>query len=144
MTVLSEDEPQPAQRRTLRFRWIPGAFAVSRLAPQASIPDWALRGPFVSITRAADELSIVCLTENVPNDVKAERNWCCFQLEGPFPFMEVGILNSFIGPLAQGGIPIFVVSSFDTDYVLLKEEVVGAALSVLSQAGHELVSEGNP
>ena len=58
--------------------------------------------------------------------------------------MEVGILNSFIGPLAQSGIPIFAVSSFDTDYVLLKEEFVGAALSVLSQAGHELVSEGNP
>jgi hypothetical protein len=140
MTILSEDKPQHARRRTLRFRWIPGAFSVCRLLPEAAIPDWALGGPFISITRSADELSIVCLTENVPNDVKAERNWCCFQLEGPLPFMEAGILSSFLGPLAQNGIPIFAVSSFDTDCLLLKEEFVGAALTILSQAGHELVS----
>ena len=128
----------------MRLLVLPGVFAICRLDPTDPVPVWGTHGVLFAITRTPDELSIVCLTENVPNDVKAERNWCCFQLEGPFPFMEVGILNSFIGPLAQGGIPIFVVSSFDTDYVLLKEEVVGAALSVLSQAGHELVSEGNP
>jgi hypothetical protein len=137
--MTTQDEPQHARRCTLRFRWIPGAFSVCRLAPEAAIPDWVLGGPFVSITRSADELSIVCLTENVPNNVKVESNWCCFQLEGPLPFMEAGILSSFLGPLAQNGIPIFAVSSFDTDYVLLKEEFVGAALSILSQIGHELV-----
>lgn len=123
----------------LKFRRLAGEFAVCRFAPNAPIPEGVHSGPFLSITRTAEELSIVCLAESVPGDVQAERSWACLKLEGPFPFQLTGILASFIGPLAEHKIPIFAISTFNTDYVLLKEEVVGAALAVLAQAGHELV-----
>jgi hypothetical protein len=123
----------------LKFRRIAGAFAICRLPPDAAIPEWARAGPFLTITRTAEELSIVCSSDDVPGEVQAERGWACFKLEGPFPFQVSGILVSFIAPLAQNGVPIFAISTFDRDYVLLKEESVAAALPVLAQAGHELV-----
>jgi uncharacterized protein len=126
-------------RREIKFRRIAGAFAICRLPPDAPIPAWAQAVPFFAITRSAEELSIVCLAGKVPQDVRADSGWACFKLEGPFPFLQSGILVSFIGPLAQNGIPIFAISTFDTDYVLLKEEFVDAALSVLVQAGHQLL-----
>jgi len=126
--------------RSLKFHWIAGKFAVCRLAPEAPVPEWAGGAPFLTITRTEEELSIVCLDGNIPAGVKAERGWGCFKLEGPFPFMETGILASFIGPLAENGIPVFAVSTFDTDYVLVKEEFVAMALAALAQAGHELVA----
>lgn len=123
----------------LRFLWIAGEFAVCRMAANAPILAWAAAAGFVSITRTDEELSIVCLAQDVPADVRAEHGWTCFKLEGPFAFGETGILSSFIGPLADNRIPVFAISTFDTDYVLLKKEFVGHALSVLASAGHEFV-----
>jgi len=82
---------------------------------------------------------VVCLAKQVPGDVKVEAGWACFKLEGPFPFTQTGVLASFLNPLAKAQIPIFAVSTFDTDYVLVKEETVAAALSTLQNAGHEFV-----
>jgi uncharacterized protein len=126
----------------LKFRRISGAFSICRLPPGAPIPAWAQTGPFLTITRTSEELSVVCLTANVPGDVQADSGWACFKLEGPFPFLVAGILVSFVGPLARNGIPIFAISTFDTDYVLMKEESVEAALPILAQADHELL--GSP
>jgi uncharacterized protein len=123
----------------LKFRRVTGNFAICRLSADASLPEWAQAGPFLSVTRTAEELSLVCPSDNVPTDAQAERGWACFKLEGPFPFLVSGILASFIGPLAQNGIPIFAVSTFDTDYVLLKKDSVGTALPILAQAGHEFI-----
>jgi uncharacterized protein len=125
----------------LEFRRLTGTFAISRLPPEAVVPEWAGRGRLISITRSADELSIVCPLENVPAEQKQGIRWCCFQLAGPFAFSQVGILASFIDPLAASGIPIFAVSTYDTDYVLINEEFAGAALECLRDAGHELLSE---
>jgi hypothetical protein len=77
---------------------------------------------------------------SVPQGVKAEVPWTCFQLEGPFAFQLSGILASFIGPLAEAGIPIFAVSTYDTDYVFVKEEFAAAALCALQEAGHQLIA----
>lgn len=74
----------------------------------------------------------------MPADVKAERGWICFKLEGPFPFLQTGVLTSFIDPLADRRVPVFAVSTYDTDYVLVKQELAGEALAALQQAGHEL------
>jgi uncharacterized protein len=126
-------------RRKLKFRRVAGTFAICRLPPDAPLPGWAGAGAFLSIARTAEELSIACLSENVPVGVRADRGWACLKVEGTFAFQEIGILASFIGPLAENGIPIFAVSTFDTDYVLIKEELVGAALSVLARAGHQLL-----
>jgi hypothetical protein len=118
---------------------MPGKFAVCRLSADAPVPEWACSGPFTSVTRTADELSIVCVADRVPEEHQPKSPWVCFKLEGPFSFSEVGILASVISPLAETGVPIFVVSTFDTDYVLVGEEHGGIALQALRDAGHELL-----
>jgi hypothetical protein len=125
--------------RKLKFLIVPGQFAVSRLLPEAAIPQWAHSASFASITRTSDELSIVCLASSVPEEVKSERDWACLKLLGPFPFQETGILASFLDPCARAGIPIFAVSTFDTDYVLVKEADKERAQKALTDVGHELV-----
>lgn len=128
-------------RRQLKFRQIAGQFAVCRLPANAAPPAWAVAGNFISITRTADELSIVCPLQDVPAEHRPEVPWVCFKLEGPFDFLQVGILASFIAPLAENGVPIFAISTYDTDYVLVREDLAGAALGALQEAGHELTSE---
>lgn len=110
-----------------------------RLAPDASVPDWATGGDFTSITRAPDELSIVCPADNLPVDISSPHRWICFKLGGPFPFSQTGILLSFLEPLSNNGIPIFAISTYDTDYVLVLEEFLEAAKRALAKAGHELI-----
>lgn len=122
----------------LRFRRLPATFAVCRLPPDAPIPASIATAPFTSITRTDKELSIVCVLDRAPQDAKCESPWTCFKLEGPFPFVLTGILTSILNPLTQGGVPIFAVSTFDTDYVLVKEEHAPTALEILKKAGHTL------
>ena len=122
----------------LKFRLVPGPYAIVRLEADTPIPDWATKGEFTSITRTADELSIVCPAANLPPDVKSLHRWSCLKLEGPFAFSQTGILLSFIEPLSTIGIPIFAISTFDTDYVLVQEEFAGATFDALHRAGHEL------
>jgi uncharacterized protein len=123
----------------LRFRRLSGPYVVVRFAPDERVPSWASKGEFTSISRSADELSIVCPAENLPHDVEAKLHWICLKLEGPFAFSLTGVLLAFIEPLSSKGIPIFAVSTYDTDYVLIQEEWAGAAQDALRQAGHELV-----
>jgi uncharacterized protein len=122
----------------LKFRRLPGPYAIVRLALDAPVPDWATKGDFTSVTRSADELSIVCPSENLPADVNSPHRWICYKLEGPFPFSQTGVLLSFIEPLSNSGIPIFAISTFDTDYVLVQEEFAGATQQALAAVGHEL------
>jgi uncharacterized protein len=123
----------------LKFRRLLTRFAVCRLPPDALIP--LLTGTeFTSITRTAEELSIVCPTDQAPSSAKCESPWTCFKLEVPFAFSLTGVLASFLNPLAERGIPIFAVSTFDTDYILVKEEHAAAALETLQAAGHSLIS----
>jgi uncharacterized protein len=96
--------------------------------------------PLASMTRTAEELSIVYVTKQAPENAKCESPWTCFKLEGPFPFSLTGVLASFLNPLAERGISIFAISTFDTDYVLVKEEDAATALETLQAAGHHLVS----
>jgi uncharacterized protein len=127
-------------RYQLKFRWLPGPYSIVRLAPDAPVPDWATKGEFTSITRTGDELSIVCQVGNLPADVHSPHRWICLKLEGPFPFSQTGVLLSFIEPLSNSGVPIFAISTYDTDYVLIQEEYAGDAVSALQQAGHELLA----
>ena len=112
--------------------------AVCRLDAAAEVPGWAMAGPLFSVTRTADELSVVCPEGLVPDRVRCEKGWRVFELEGPFEFSEVGILSAVAAPLAEAGIGIFAVSTFDTDYVLVKEDRVGVAADALQRQGHEV------
>lgn len=118
-----------------RFRVLPGEFAVCRLSPDAAIPPWA-GGSFVNITLTDDELAIICLAERVPADIRADPGWRVLKLVGPFPFTATGVLASFASPLARAGISLLSIATYDTDYCLVKREVLDDAISVLVAAGH--------
>jgi hypothetical protein len=129
----------------LKFRQLPVLYAILRLAPNTTIPDWATRGDFTSITRTAEELSIICPANDVPAGIDPGLRWICLKLEGPFAFSQTGILLSFLAPLSENGIPILAISTYDTDYVLVQEKYADAASRSLGDAGHALVgSAGAP
>ena len=121
---------------------LPEPLAICRLSPAEDVPDWAMIGEFVSITHTGDELSIVCAEENVPSDVKADREWRALKIEGPLDLALTGILASLADPLAKAQINIFAVSTFDTDYLLVKEYNLLRACEVLQQAGHDVELNG--
>ncbi len=108
-------------------------FAICRLEANAPVPDWALSTEtFTSITRTQDELSIVCTEANVPNEIKSEKGWRALKVEGPLDFSVTGILASLAKPLAEAQVSIFTVSTFDTDYILVKEDKLDKAVKILS------------
>ncbi len=127
----------------IRYSVLPGKFAVCRLSPDSAIPEWASGRNVFSITRTTDELSIVSVEELVPPEIQAEKGWACLQLQGPFPFEMTGVLAAVLNPLAAAGIGIFAISTFDTDYILIKEDSLHTAEAALRQTGHERISETN-
>jgi hypothetical protein len=126
----------PVSAHSLKFSRLSGLFAICQLPTNSDVPGWALQGPFVSLTRTVEELSVVCHQGQVPTEVQHESDWVCLKLEGPFPFSQTGVLSSFIEPLADQAISIFALSTFDTDYVLVKKSSLDRAVDVLQQAGH--------
>jgi len=122
----------------LRFSVLPGSYAVLRLPPDAEVPAGALVPPFHSVTRTPAELSVVCPEGAVPVGARVEAGWALLALAGPFPFELVGVLSSFLAPLAEAGVSVFALSTFDTDYVLVKRERLDDALDALAAAGHGL------
>ena len=129
-----------SERRQLEFRRLHGAYVVLRFPPDTEIPAWVEKVEFTSVTRTGEELSIVCPLENVPDEIASGPRWICLKLQGPFPFSQTGVLLSFIEPLSSRGIPIFAISTFDTDYVLVQEKFEEIAVENLRQAGHRLAS----
>jgi hypothetical protein len=130
----------------LKFRVLEEPLAVCRLASDAPIPTWALQEKFFCVARARDELSIVCpekacAASQMPDGAAIERGWIALQLEGPFPFSMTGVLASVLQPLADARVSVFAISTFDTDYVLIKHADVERALTALAAAGHEMVGE---
>ena len=109
--------------------------AVCRLAPDAAVPAW-VSGAFTSITRTSEELSIVCDSAAVPADVRAEREWRGLKIEGPIPFEMTGVAAALLAPLAEARISIFLLSTFDTDYLLVKTATFERACEVLRGAGY--------
>ena len=120
----------PITHHTLTI--LPDTFAICRLDADA-IPAWATASSFFSITRTAEELSIVCLQSDVPDGIKCEKDWRCFKLTGPIPFTTVGVLASLVQPLAEAGISVFAISTFDTDYLLVKAAYFKRAIDALRQ-----------
>jgi len=121
---------------SLKFSRLPGSFAICQLPAGSDVPSWALQGPFFSVTRTEDELSVVCWVGQVPAEVRHEGDWACLKLEGPFPFSLTGVLASFIKPLSEQAISIFALATFDTDYVLVKTSSLDRAIEILKGAGH--------
>ncbi len=127
-------------RDSLTLAFLPDRYAVCRLGGDDPVPDWAYSRGFVSITRTQQELSIVCLQDSVPPDVTCRRDWRCLKVDGPLGFGQTGVLASLAGPLAEAGVPVFVVSTYDTDYLLVSEPQATRAAEVLTDAGHRILS----
>lgn len=114
-------------------------FAVCWLDARDRIPAWATASEVLSaITRTREELSIITEEAHVPVEIRAERGWRAFRVGGTLPFDLVGIFAAMAQPLAEAGISIFALSTFDTDYLLVKEEQLAAAQAALEGAGHRV------
>lgn len=136
MTLSAGPSGGGAPRISVTLRVLPGQYAISRLAPDSVIPDWADGPGFVSIGRTAEELSILCAADRVPLGIRSDSGWHGFQFVGPFAFDETGIAAAVLQPLAAAGIGIFLVSTFDTDYLFVKIDQAARAAKALTAAGH--------
>jgi uncharacterized protein len=123
---------------TLQLNVLGGRYAVSRLPGDSPVPPWVPTTGFCSISRTADELSIVCDEAVVPAHVQHQGDWMCLALVGPFEFTLVGILTAVLIPLRDAGVGIFALSTFDTDYVMVAATKVDAAVAALRAAGHSV------
>ena len=120
----------------MRLHTLPDLYAIVRLDPDGAVPEWVLDSPFWSVTRSDSELSVVCAEEDIPDDARAERGWCALELAGPLDFSLVGVVASLVSPLAEAKVSIFVISTFETDYLLVRESDHGRAVAALREAGH--------
>ena|SRR2546430_1177760 len=125
-----------AATRQLELTLLPERFAISRLAAEAAIPDWATQGPFFSVTRTGDELSIVTELSRVPVGVASQAGWRVLKVHGPFVLSEIGVLAALATPLAEARVSLFAISTFDTDYLLVASETLSGAITALERAGH--------
>ncbi|CAF0758390.1 unnamed protein product [Rotaria sordida] len=124
---------------TLTLNVLKENFIICRLPSSSSVPSWAFNGPFCSITKTNDELSIITIdNDQLPKDIQCERNWKCFKFLGPFSFDMTGVLTSILNPLAKADIGILAISTFDTDYVMVKDKHLDMAIDVLKQNGHKV------
>ncbi|MGB7283154.1 MAG: ACT domain-containing protein [Candidatus Acidiferrum sp.] len=122
--------------RRFQLSLLPESFAIVGLSPRADLPAWAIGGPFFSVTRTSDELSVIVEESRVPGGVQSQAGWRVIKVHGPFVLSEVGVLASLAGPLAASKISLLVVTTFDTDYLLVASENLAAAISTLERAGH--------
>jgi hypothetical protein len=115
-----------------------GEYAVARLSAADPTPAWAAQGEVSSVTRTAEEMSVVCVAAAVPAGVRAERGWRCLRVAGRLELALTGVLASIAAPLAAAKLSLFALSTYDTDYVLVREVTLTAASACLRAAGHEV------
>ena len=126
--------------RSFHLSLLPDQYVILKLAVDAGTPRWAANGEFFSITRTSDELSIVIAFRNVPAQMQGESKWRALKVHGPFALTEVGVLAALAAPLSEAAISIFVISTYDTDYLLINEQQCDAAISALQNKGHTVTS----
>ena len=122
----------------LTLELLPEVYVVCRLEPGAPAPPWPTKGLF-SVTRTPEELSVVCAEECAPEGATCQHGWRCLKVRGPLDFALVGVLASLSAPLAASGVSIFVISTYDTDYLLVCEYELERAIAALERAGHKVI-----
>lgn len=123
----------------LTLEVLPDTLGVCRLDTKQGIPPWVYQGGFFSITKTKEELSIVCCEKNIPEDVLCERGWKTFKVQGTLDFGLVGILAKLTTALAEAGLGIFAISTYNTDYILVKAEDFDCAVDTLRNDGHKII-----
>ncbi len=138
-SIAPAQEAAGRQPVRLPLELLPDTLAICRLAAEATVPAWAARpSGFLTISRSADELSIMTVQHAVPAGVSCERDYQAIRVRGPLSPNLVGILLSILKPLAEAGLSILAVSTYDTDYVFVKARHLPAALKALQRAGHQI------
>jgi len=112
--------------------------SVCQLAPNAAVPQDILAHPFAIFIRTKDETTLICPTGLVPKEAKAESGWIALEMIGQYDFALMGMLTQVIAPLEAVGVSILALSTFNTDYVLIKAEKRAAAIAALQMAGHTI------
>lgn len=125
--------------KKLTLKLLKDKYSVCRLNKNDEIPKWIFDEEFFSITRTEDELSIVCLQDKIKKDIKCEKNWRVLKIEGPLDFSLIGILSKISTLMANNDISIFAISTYDTDYILIKEESINRAIEVLEKSNYSIV-----
>lgn len=125
--------------KVLTMKLLKEKYGVCRLDRTEAIPEWAKSSEFSSITRTQDELSIVCFEGNIPDGIKCEKDWRILKVQGPLDFSLIGILSSISSILAQKSISIFAVSTYDTDYILVKNKDLDNAIKSLAKERYEVI-----
>ncbi|MEM9063261.1 MAG: ACT domain-containing protein [Pseudomonadota bacterium] len=124
----------------MKLTQLPGDYAVARSGPATPVPEGFLSGAgFLTVSRTEDELSLVGPTGAITGMDKIEAGWTAFKVQGPFAFDETGIVAALSRALADAEIGIFVISTYDTDYILVKQENAAAAETVWTRDGHQIV-----
>jgi hypothetical protein len=126
------------QDKKLTLIVMPGRLGICRLDPAGPVPEWAYTSPFFSVTRTPDELSVVCTEALIPEDEFCDKGWKSLKVQGPLDFSETGILASLALPLARSDISIFVLSTYDTDYLLVKESDLLKTIETLVAEGYNV------
>jgi len=119
----------------LKLTILPQRLAVCRLSPTVPLPSWSTAGPLWCIARNHDELSIVCSEETIPAEVLRKGGFRALKVEGPLDFSLTDILARLTGALAAASISVFVFSTYDTDYVLVRDDMLNRATQALTTAG---------
>eukprot|EP00164_Ancoracysta_twista_P003920 GFYU01005256.1.p1 GENE.GFYU01005256.1~~GFYU01005256.1.p1 ORF type:complete len:134 (-),score=22.32 GFYU01005256.1:15-416(-) len=129
----------------LNLHLLPSPLCICRFAATTQIPEWSLKSTeFFTISRTADELSVVCPQGDIPADlkesdsVKIDRDWRAFKVAGPLDFSLVGIMANLSDILAKSEVSIFAISTYDTDYILVKSDKVDVASAALTSGGHNV------
>jgi hypothetical protein len=128
----------PIETYSYSLTVLPFTLAVCRMPPNNPLPVWAAETRLLSLTRTEDELSLVCEEALVPAGVQREPGWRALKVTGPLDFSLTGVLSSLLAPLAQAGVSIFAISTYDTDYLLVKEANLNEAVAALRGAGHQV------
>lgn len=119
---------------------LPGPVAICQLRSRAAFPKWMHRASaFLSITRTAEELSVICDESIVPASVNAERGYRVLRVKGPLPLDMVGVTAALTSPLATAGVPVVALATYDTDYLLVHSRHLSHARWALEAVGHSVV-----
>ncbi|KKH95999.1 amino acid-binding protein [Methanosarcina sp. 1.H.T.1A.1] len=131
------------KQNKLTLSVLEGRFGICKLETGSEIPEWVYGSSFLSVTQTPEELSVVCqersIPENIPAGALVEKGWSCLKVEGPLDFGLTGILAGISTALADNGISIFAVSTYDTDYILVRETDMENAIRALEEVGYDIL-----
>lgn len=126
--------------KKLTLKLLKERYGVCRLDKSSPFPEWVLHSDFYTITKTEDELSVVCVEDLIPQEIQCEKDWNILKVEGPLDFALVGILSKISTILAQKAISIFAISTYDTDYILVKNKDIINAIEALVENGYEVIN----